>query len=187
MNKIIGICGNRRVGKDTFYNLFQTLDKNVCRYAFADELKNDLADLFWEKFNVDIHTMDGELKEKLRPILIAYGLAWRNIDPLHWVKIVNTKIVNDDCTKSGLARFETTYCIPDFRFANEIEFFKNRYGKRFILVGIDRIGAPEPTEEEQKHWPELKKYFDHYINWPTVDSNLNELMPYIKDIHNCYE
>lgn len=160
--KYIGITGPRRAGKDTFAQLLKDVcPQPVIKYAFADALKNDLAELFKDKFNADIFTLEGELKETLRPIMISYGCVWRSIDPLHWVKDVQKSIGTWD----SMGQF--VHCITDVRFRNEAETLKNKYGDKFILISINRIGGPEPTEEEKRNIPEIKPLVDCEITWET--------------------
>jgi hypothetical protein len=161
--KYIGLTGTRRVGKDTFAQLLKEIahPKTVIKYAFADALKHDLADLFREKFNADIFSLEGDLKETLRPILISYGCTWRSIDLLHWVKVVQNNI--DTWDKMG----DFIHCVTDVRFCNEAEYLKEKYKEKFLLINIERIGAPPPTDEEKKHAPELKKMADLTLTWET--------------------
>lgn len=170
--KFYGITGARRCGKDTFVSILKSLDARVKRVAFADALKNDLAQLFDEKFNVNIHTMEGEIKEILRPILISYGCSWRDLDPLHWVKVVDSKI--QKTIDNGYI-----YCPVDFRFANEIKFFKDKYGDNFKLISIHRNGGPEPTEEEKRNMPEIEPFIDFELTWDT-DPSLVSIVPQVK-------
>lgn len=178
--KYIGITGARRAGKDTFASLLkQVTSKQVINYAFANALKGDLSDLFRDKFNADIHTLDGDIKEKLRPIMIAYGCAWREIDPLHWVKEVTNAI--DTFNKSDKDN-NLIHCICDVRFKNEAEYLKSKYGNQFFLINIVRIGGPEPTEEEKKHIPELEKMLNYTLTWETTP-DLVALQPIVEEIY----
>lgn len=159
--KIIGITGARRAGKDTFAELLYRLDHSFAsRYSFADALKTDLASLFQKQFGVNVFELSGDIKEILRPILITYGCVWRDIDIDHWVKVVDANIETDQVENC---------VITDFRFESEIKYFREKYGNNFILVEIERIGGSEPTEEEKKHIPQIKKMVDYSLVWPTVN------------------
>jgi hypothetical protein len=172
--KFLGVTGARRCGKDTFVSLLSSINKRFQRVAFADALKEDLAELFRKQFNVDIHTIDGQMKETLRPILISYGCVWRELDPLHWVKIAENKIKDDAIP-----------CMVDIRFSNEALYFKNKYPENFLLVSIDRIGGPDPTDEERKHMPELEKLSDVKLVWKT-DPSLESLLPQVEYFYSKY-
>lgn len=180
--KIILLGMSRMVGKDTFFNLLNELYPNkFIRFAFADSLKSKLNNLSIEMFNKYIGELNGEQKEIMRPIMIEFGRAWRKIDPLHWPKIVYKKILQ----LKG-ENLEFIPCCCDLRFYNELEFFKNIYGSECIFIEINRIGAPEPTEEEKKNIPLLKKYVDYNLTWPTISDNLDELKPYVVKFYNKY-
>jgi hypothetical protein len=179
-NKIVyGITSPRRHGKDTFAGLLTKYIPKLQSWAFADALKQDLATLFFEQFGVDIFTMDGEVKEKMRPFLIFYGCFWREFDIDHWVK----KVIN-----SIEASEEKYHIIKDVRFPSEIKFLKEKYGRNFILIEINREGGPEPTDEEKKNIPLIKPLVDYTINWPTVlpDRKIEELSPFVVDFYSKF-
>lgn len=161
-HKIIGLYGNRGVGKDTLYHTIAkewdkavTSDMFFARRAFADKLKEGLNPIAQEMFGKDVNKLSQKEKEIFRPILIAYGCAWREIDPLHWVKIVDESF--------NLFNNSEKIIVTDFRFPNEVKFFKKKYKDSFYLIGLDRKGAPEPTDEEKKHITEMKKLCDIFI------------------------
>jgi hypothetical protein len=159
IKQIIGLYGNRCVGKDTFCRALQEVDTHIDRYAFADELKHDLAPLFRQQWGVDIFNISPEMKEKLRPLLITYGMIWRAQDELHWVKKVLANITVNKCEK---------VCITDVRFPNEHDYLKELYGDKYQLLGLKREGAPEGTDEEKKHEVEMQKRVYVYIDLPNV-------------------
>lgn len=193
MDKIICINGFARVGKDTFFNLLKATNRIFVRFAFADELKHDLSQLILEQFGYDIFNLSEKQKEIIRPLLISYGCAWRKIDSLHWVKIVDKKIDKIIKNNNEKSLFnEDLYpkiipCVTDCRFSNEILYFKNKYKDNFILVKIDRNGAPEPPEEEKINQPLVDKYVDFSISWETVGDKIELLRPYIDDFLNKYQ
>ena len=174
--KIIGLHGPRRAGKDTFYKLLKEIDSRFLRFAFADELKEDLTDFISDKFRINIHECTAEEKELIRPLLIAHGCVWREIDILHWVKGVDAGI------NSAIAQGRDSFVITDVRFPNEAQYFVDKYGESFNLVDIELIGGMEPTEEEKKHIPMMKQMSDFHITWPKV-SDVGMLKVYVEDIY----
>lgn len=185
-HKIIGLYGNRGVGKDTLYSCIEKILKKdyeyVCpqycnRYAFADELKNDLNPISQKMFKKNVLDLKANEKEILRSTLISYGCAWRTIDPLHWVKLVDEKISEDINFK---AQFSKIAFITDVRFPNEAQYFKKKYKDAFYLIGLDRKGAPEPTDEEKKHIKEMKKLCDIFIVMKNDPS-----LKYTKELAKC--
>ena len=180
--KIIGITGHMRTGKDTFFSLLQKNNPHFERYSFADSLKADLRGFIWDKMNIDINVATGAEKELIRPIMIAYGCAQRNRgDGLHWVKKIDTQISAD-------VEFDIDFSNPiedgrllpfitDFRFENEVKYFKEKFD--LILVEIQRDDAPNPPDEEKIQQPLVRNYVDYTIKWPTVgENNINILKEY---------
>lgn len=177
------VTGSRRVGKDTFFHLLNKLYPNqFTRKAFADELKQDLNPLSQKMFQKNVDELDNKEKEIFRPIMISYGCAWREIDPLHWVKKVSYKI--------AVEKLQVYVCqvILDNRFPNEIAFFRDGYPDNTIVLEIEREGAPEPTDEEKKNIPLIKPFIDYSIKWPTVlpEKGLDELAPFVHDFYQKY-
>lgn len=157
---VIGITATRCSGKDLLYSRLRELSPLFHHFAFAYRLKEDLSDLVRHRFGWNIYDLNPHQKEIIRPILIAYGMAQRMVDPLHWVKIVCSGI--DRLTAQHPAVIPV---ITDVRFLNEVQFLRSQYGNRFKLIRLHRIDAPEPTEEEKKHYPEVEKMADLEVTW----------------------
>ncbi len=187
MNKLIGITGHALSGKDTFFNLLHNTDDRFVRFALADKLKEDLSDLVFKQFGWDIFNLTFAQKEVIRPIMITYGQAWRKVDPLHWVKIVEKKIdklfrENNEAGLFGESLYPRRVpVISDVRFENESHFFKEKYGDQFLLVKVIRDKAPEPPQEEKINQPYVDAYVDHFVSWPTVGKELDKLNTHIQD------
>lgn len=157
---LIGITGARQNGKDTLLMRINALGGDFYRLALADALKESLSVTIKDQFGWDISTLDCSRKEVLRPLFIGHGMAWRKVDPLHWVKIVDGKMrlmTSND--------YYRNFCITDFRFPNEVEFFKHYYKDQFHLIEVTREGAPDPTDEEKKHVKEMSKLADYHVKW----------------------
>lgn len=161
---VIGITATRCSGKDLLYQRFRDLSPRFIRYAFADQLKVDLEPLVRDKFGWDMQSLDAKQKEIVRPILIAYGMAQREIDPLYWVKIVCNSI-------DRVANYDLEYArqfihvITDVRFENEEEYMRQKYGASFKLVALRRYDAPPPTQEEEKHYLKVEGRADCRLVW----------------------
>jgi hypothetical protein len=181
---IIIIGHSKMVGKDTFFSLINKLYPNIFyRLAFADALKSDLEDISFKMFGKSISGLTQNEKEILRPVMIEFGCAFRKIDPLHWVKAVHKQIDEISPFHYTNARIPI---ITDGRFSNEISYFKDIYFEKCVFVEINRIGAPEPTDEEKRNIPLLKKYVDYSLTWPTSIDNFAALEPYIHQFYNKY-
>jgi hypothetical protein len=179
--KVIGLAGNRQVGKDSFFAAMNELRPGKFRrYAFADALKDDLDGLAKNMFGKRAKELNAKEKEIMRPIFIAFGCSWREIDPLHWVKIVDRQIEWDRSMLDGINAEARIACSLDHRFTNEIKYFKEKYGDSFVCIGLSRDDAPPPTDEEKKNWPEVEKLVDIRLNWPTLDEKAR--MGYVNEI-----
>lgn len=160
-NLVIALAGDRGVGKDTLFNLLRSIDPRFTRWAYADSLKADLRALLISQFGIDPITATGADKELIRPILIAYGCAWRERDVDHWAKKVADEIeqtIRDNPQP-------LIHVITDCRFENEAELARQRFGSAFHLIRIDRVGSPGPTGEEIKHSAAVSAMADHHILW----------------------
>ncbi len=154
---VLGCSGTRRVGKDTLFTHLHTLDSRWVRKAFADQLKADVAPLIRDQFGYDPDNLTPEQKEVCRHVYIGYGMAWRAIDSLHWVKVVADQI--DQLPMSQ------PVALVDCRFSNEVAFFRERYGAAFKHVDITRISSPAPTDEEEKHYRTVAAMADRHLAW----------------------
>lgn len=186
--KIIGVTGYAKSGKDTFYSLLKLVaPARIRRYAFADQLKDDLDVISHRMFQKKASVLNAEEKEIFRPILISYGCAWRTLDPIHWVRIVQSRIEWDTSMLYSDAQ-PILPVITDIRFFNEFSFLREKYGKDFVMVEISRDGAPTPPDEELRNQPALSQAADFKINWPTLFPDRQaELARYVKDFVDTYD
>lgn len=164
----------RKTGKDTFAGCLERIcekegwEKPLYTYAFANDLKEACNPLCWEMFGCEVSGLTAEQKEIFRPILIATGCAYRELDKHYWARKVGDSISWDINCHSG----NTIHVISDFRFASEAEYFIDLYGHENVkVVEIERIGAPEPTDEEKRNIPECRKYVDYHFTWPTLQTD----------------
>lgn len=166
--RIIGICGQRRHGKDSLAGLIQKLDPRFRITHFADPLKSMAASIF------DIHPewfVDAALKEKLFPgplPLDEYVPNMRRVTGLEGIKehdlsaytprqilqFFGTDYVrdaqNDFWVDATMARLGTgDYLIPDVRFQNEADVIRSIGGflVRIIREGFEEV--PEHVSEQQ--------------------------------------
>lgn len=103
----------------------------------------------------------GSDKEFPRPIFVAYGCAWREKDPDHWVK----KVMEEICQTIQNNPQPLTHVVCDARFENEVGLFRDRFGGDMAHVNLTRIGSPGPTDEERKHSAAVAAMADHSILW----------------------
>lgn len=161
MPKIILIHGPRCVGKDTLYSLFQKILPLTHRFAYADALKDDLYELIQKKMGISVYTCSPAEKEIIRPILIAYGCAQRQLNENYWANIV----------AEDIAEFFSRYdngiaCVTDNRFPNELDVMVSAFGREnVVMIDVRRHGAPEPTSEEMKHVEKMRELADIRLVW----------------------
>lgn len=153
---ILGLTAFARTGKDTLASAIidKYPDWGFQRYAFADNLKKHLAEFIKTRFGYDVFNLTDEQKKIVRPLLIAYGCAQREVDKDYWVKQVDQQIENG---KSNII-------ITDFRFPSEAEYFCKKYGSKFSLIELSREGIPTPPNEEQINQPLMRRFVNmHYL------------------------
>lgn len=179
---ILGISGFCRSGKDTLYGLLSQRNPRFKRYAFADRLKNDLRLFLMEQCKIDTFHLSEEEKKLIRPLLIAYGCMMRNMgDGLHWVRELEKQMLSDLAFESNLGGQQTIPVITDFRFENEVLYFKSKYN--LIMCEVQRVEAPEPPEEEKVNQPLVRRHVNYTVTWPTVgQDNLNILHNYTDEL-----
>lgn len=157
---IVLLLGHRSLsGKDTVAGFLKDLDYK--RFAFADKLKETVADLY----DFSHEQMHGELKDvpderypnffdprttcvptgfTPRRILQKFGYDQRSIYPDIWATYVAKKIEWDiNFSSKGMNKF----CITDFRFRNEYEVMRKwaeRYNQELIEEDEERGNPTEP-------------------------------------------
>jgi len=152
---LIGLGSKAKVGKDF---LAKELAKiyDVERIAFADSLKLSVAKLLEEQgllnsLNITYNELEQipELKEKIRPLLVAVGNTLRAFNPDHWINVVlNNKQFNKEIT-----------IITDVRFPNEVKAIKKLSG---YFINIETNVAPA-NEVEAHYAPIMAELADYTI------------------------
>ena len=144
MQRIVGLCGYARSGKDTAAK--GLLSEGWRRVAFADALKSDvmsalvesakranLPKTLWPQWRI---LEDPELKEKFRPLLVEYGRAMRALNPDYWIRRLT------HCFVKGHGKF----VITDVRYPNEASWIREHGG---IVIRIVRPNALAANSEEE--------------------------------------
>lgn len=120
--QIIGLSGKKQSGKDTFFrlakNLLETQGLVVARYAFADPLKREVA----EVLDIPIHEIEDN-KPSYRMMLQWWGTEWRREiqnQPNYWIN----KMVDFVNMQKGV----DVVIITDCRFENEAKCVRDLGG-----------------------------------------------------------
>lgn len=190
-NKMIGLTGVARSGKDTFYSILKRYleEKNIKsqRIALADNLKKELGDFTKDKFKIDLNKCDGKDKELIRPLMVAYGKCRRvQTEGKYWTSLVESDL-------KILKKENYIPIITDIRYIeykdDEYSWLKSNNG---ILIHISRklddgTFVPPANIEEKSNDNKLKAVADYSLCWETCqDVNfLYELMQ--KHLKNIYE
>lgn len=188
---MIGITGVARCGKDTFYSILKKYleEKNIKseRLALADDLKKELNDFTKEKFKIDLFKCDGQDKELVRPLMVAYGKCRRvQSEGKHWTSQLEPKI--KDLLKNNIIPIITDIRYIEYK-DDEYAWLKSHNG---ILIHLSRklddgSLVPPANIEEKANDNKLKAVADFTICWDTCqDTNfLYELMQ--KNLRNIYD
>lgn len=183
-NKVIGVSGCARSGKDTFFNILQKYLPEVEQVALAYELKKDLDDFLKSKIGISVFTDDTKEKSIIRGLMVEYGKIKRQqTEGTYWTCLAQKKI-------NEILRVNKIPVITDVRYDiyPKDEFFWLKEQNNGILVHVTRLFGneeiPPANEEESINNEKLKTKADFSIKWPTVengvktteDFNLNELV-----------
>ncbi len=187
--KVIGVGGYARSGKDAFVSIASgILQKNgqtPRRIGFADNLKSEVNEMLTKHhFELDIFTTDAEVKTKLRPLLVWWGCARRDLSDggLYWVEQVHKQLVEIQAAYKtrGVSDENFVALISDVRFVNEAKWLQKDWGGSFIHLRRfsykkTRDGYGEsvdtksfdaaPNDEEAKNDPLIRDLADVHVEW----------------------
>jgi len=142
---IIGLAGFKRTGKDTFASYFPS---NFTRMAFAEPLKQAAAiiyDVSPEAFSDDLKDATNEKWGIThRDMLINVGQKMREVDPDHWVRLMESRISN------AYAQWKLTYqhiLITDVRQPNELQMIEHLGGAVYLVQRKGVAWNGHPTEK----------------------------------------
>jgi hypothetical protein len=166
MNKLIGVSGFARSGKDTFCERASALlrfhNEKCTTFSFARALKEELYDLLIKNTGISPFTEDPQAKEIIRPLLVTYGTeVRRKINPDCWIESIQSGV--NYYLNKGYYVF-----ISDVRFLNEAEWVKENEG---YLFNITRSNIKPANKDEETQFNLLKNLIDYKICWPTFESN----------------
>lgn len=121
---IIGLIGKRGSGKNTVAEVAKGLDASVVEMALGDFVKDEVA-----KAIDHSHVWVDEHKEQLRPLLQVWGTEWRRnlCDENYWLRRLAEQL--------NTVPDESIVFVTDLRFANEVQFIRDRGG---VVVKVER-------------------------------------------------
>ena len=144
---IIGLAGFKRTGKDTFASYFPS---NFTRMAFAEPLKQAAAIIY----DVPITVFEDELKDATnekwgityRDMLINVGQKMREVDPDHWVKLMESRILSSQL-RSSPDDTDQHILITDVRQPNELQMIEHLGGAVYLVQRKGVVWNGHPTEK----------------------------------------
>lgn len=191
--KVIGVGGYARCGKDAFVSIAkQILTKNnykPLRVAFADTLKDEVGNMFKaNNFDLNVYTTDSGEKTKLRPLLVWWGCARRDLssEGMYWVNVVdrNLRAIEEAYRQRGESTDGVVALVSDVRFPNEAQWLHESWDGQLIHIRrwktkevrdgygetvFAKVFDPAPNEEEAKNDPLVQDVADVKIEWESKD------------------
>ncbi len=188
MNKIIGLCGFARSGKNSFADFIVELG-NECNpplsfknASFAYALRKELEEFVERKLGISTFTEDPREKEIIRPLLVCWGtgIVRNKIDKDYWVKkIKNTVKMN---RKTGI-----TSIITDVRFTNEVKWIKEEGG---VSIFLEREGTGPTNPDEVNFTDPLRSNCDLVFKWKNLTNFKTEgkalVREFLRDHNICH-
>lgn len=171
LNKIIGVSGCARSGKDTFFSILKKYIPEVEQVALAHELKKDLNDFAKSKIGISVFTDETKDKSLIRGLMVEYGKIKRQqTEGTYWTCLAQKKI-------NEILRSNKIPVVTDVRYDiyPKDEFFWLKEQNNGLLVHITRMFGedeiPPANEEESLNNEKLKTKADYSIRWDTVEPN----------------
>lgn len=155
------------------------------RVAFADTLKDEVGGMLKaHDFSLDVYTTDTLAKTKLRPLLVWWGCARRDLSEsgLYWVNVVdkNLRAIEEDYRRNGESTDQIVVLVSDVRFPNEAQWLHDKWGGELIHIRrwatkevrdgygetvFTKVFDEAPNEEEAKNDPIVQTMADVRIEW----------------------
>lgn len=184
--KVISLGGLALSGKNTFTeiskNILERNGYNIYEIAFADFLKEEVADMFKDNgFPIDIYDLSAEEKKKHRDLLVWWGRARRDMSEkgLYWVNYVDNYI-QDIVRAHNYEKNKLVFLISDVRYKNECDFVHNTWKGVVIhlkqwkyvdyrdgsgeIIQFKKFNSP-PNKEEEENDPLVQHEADYHVEW----------------------
>lgn len=163
MNVIL-ISGKAQHGKDSSANILKSLmekDKKQVLIAHYGDMVKYVSKVFWG--------WNGEKDEVGRTILQQVGTnIVRKEKPNYWVDFVK------DFVCFSKDRWDYVL-IPDVRFPNEVNRWRNIDGIDYISIRVSRTNFNSPLTEEQQNHPSETALDNWRFDYNIIAENMNEL------------
>lgn len=151
---IIGLSGFKRTGKDTFASYFPP---NFTRLAFAEPFKQAAALIYDVSPNVFGDSLKDAINEKWgithRDMLINVGQKMREVNPDHWVQLMELRIAAVTRLNPG-----QHILITDVRQLNELQMIERLGGAVYLVQRKGVAWNGHPTEK-------MATQLEHFAGW----------------------
>ena len=182
ISTVIGLSGVARVGKDSFALHLSELIKNKfntkCQIvSFAHCLKSNINDFIEENVGVSAFTQDTKEKAFIRPLLVAYGMTMRTLNPNYWILKIEPILKTNE-------RLGVVSIVTDVRFPNEVDYlhnFKNSSVIHLKRKENDGTLLSPANEEEAYNDPLCRDKCNYDLTWDTFDQQDSRYKEYIQD------
>lgn len=171
----IGLFSNATAGKDTLYDILESIfnkfEITTEKFSLASELKLELSDFTRKQYGISSFTTDPYQKTLIRPIMVEHGRVRRTMTSgSYWIDILHPKI------KESLQNGNLPI-ICDIRYdvyqKDELSWLKNELNG--LLIHIERVlpngSLVQPANiDEIENGIKLEKQRDFHLKWPTTDN-----------------
>ena len=180
----IGVCGNARVGKDTFcaiaINQLKRKGITAKQYALAYSLKKDTEQFIQEKFGLDVWSEDTAIKTVIRPFLVAYGDIRRAASKGRcFTEILQPKIEEDP---------SDVVFISDIRYSeyekDEQYWIQKELGGKLVHIDAYKYTLeynefeeiPPANDNEQRNYTKLSQTADIKLRWEILKDKTPDII-----------
>lgn len=199
---IIGLIGNKRVGKDTIAD-YLVSNYNFEKYSFANPIKDISKILFdWDNDELNNSSKDIVNNMNIKPREFFEWLGTEIMQYKFHDKFPNINI-NNKCIwaqniynniKKKINNSNKNIVITDFRFIHELNYFLDKFGNdiKFILISnntnIKNINFKNTNNNELQNFIKYNKwdYEIENILYKLINLNNITLIPNINTIEKLY-
>jgi hypothetical protein len=165
---LIAVSGVARSGKDTLaLCIKRDLEERGLKAeikSLAAPLKSALRKFVEDHFSIDIHNCSDAEKSVIRPMMLAFGYAKR--------QLTKGKYFTDEIDRILESSAADAIIVPDVRYADfqddELQWVFSNNGVLFHVSKVLKNGRilEAPNEDEKRNDPKLKDAAEYEIIWP---------------------